>query len=251
MYRVMNASAVTEIVIMAAMLSVPFYILWTYVVSGGSAKKGAVIGTVLAGWGAVMTWFCLAEVAPSMGPLGRLVIPVCWAVPTVILLTYRNWFLDQPLSQKWLVGLQVWRAIGGVFLIEMARGNLPGIFAIPAGVGDLAVAVLAVGVLVAYRGMPVVGSTAVVAVIALGFADFVSAFFFGFTSSDGPQQLFHPAIPNQTLLYPTGLIPLFLVPCAIFFHVLSLLELLRSKRVNAGMLPRVPRGGAVNATLSA
>jgi hypothetical protein len=59
-------------------------------------------------------------------------------------------------------------------------------------------------------------------------ADFISAFFFGYFSSDGPAQLFFPEIANNTLLYPTGLIPLFLVPYAIFFHTLSWLTLRRS-----------------------
>ncbi|HEV3258023.1 MAG TPA: hypothetical protein VG013_14155, partial [Gemmataceae bacterium] len=60
---------------------------------------------------------------------------------------------------------------------------------------------------------------------------FLSAFFFGFTSSPGPQQLFFPTVVNDSLLFPTGLIPLFLVPCAICFHTLSLLELRRSQRL--------------------
>jgi len=47
---------------------------------------------------------------------------------------------------------------------------------------------------------------------------FISAFFFGITSSEGPLQVFHPAITNNLILFPTGMIPLFLVPYAIFFH---------------------------------
>jgi hypothetical protein len=38
--------------------------------------------------------------------------------------------------------------IGAVFLLEMARGNLPGIFADPAGVGDVLVALVALVVLI-------------------------------------------------------------------------------------------------------
>jgi hypothetical protein len=59
-------------------------------------------------------------------------------------------------------------------------------------------------------------------------ADFMSAFFFGFTSSEGsPLQLFFPAVTNQLILFPTGMIPLFLVPYAIFFHFLSLFNYLK------------------------
>jgi hypothetical protein len=228
MYRIMNAHPLTVIVVMAAMMVAPMYALWAYVASNASARKGARIGAAFLVWGAVMSWVCLARVPLSVGPLGRLIIPVCWAGPTVVLLMYRGWFLDRPLAQHWLIGLQVWRVVGGVFLVEMARGNLPGIFAYPAGVGDLIVAALACGVLVRYRKR-VIPRVAVLSVIGLGMADLGSAFFFGFTSSAGPQQLFFPAVVNDSLLYPTGLIPLFLVPCSIFFHALSWLELGRER----------------------
>jgi len=69
----------------------------------------------------------------------------------LILYWLRDWFLSQELSQKWLVGLQLFRVIGGVFLIEMVRGNIPGIFSYPAGIGDILVGVAALAVLLAYR----------------------------------------------------------------------------------------------------
>ena len=227
MYRIMNASPVTVIVVMAAMMVAPMYGLGIYVASKASAKKGALIGAGFLIWGAFMTWVCLARIPQSVGPIGRLIIPICWAGPTIVLLLFRGWFLDLPLSQHWLVGLQLWRAIGGVFLIEMARQNIPGIFAYPAGVGDLLEAGLAAVVLLRYGHQPVIPRAAILLVIGFGMADFLSAFFFGFTSSPGPQQLFVPAVANESLLFPTGLIPLFLVPCAIFFHALSWLELRR------------------------
>jgi hypothetical protein len=55
-------------------------------------------------------------------------------------------------------------------------------------------------------------------------ADFLSAFFFGFGSSETPIQLFFPEVPNNVIVFPTGLIPLFFVPYAIFFHTLSWLS---------------------------
>jgi hypothetical protein len=228
MYRIMNVHPVTLIVVMAAMMVVPMYALWTYVASGASARKGALIGTGLLAWGAVMTWVCLAEAMRSMGPLGGLIVPLCWAGPTVLLIVFRRWFMDQPLSQRWLVAMQVWRVIGGVFLIEMARGTLPGIFAWPAGVGDVITGVLAAGVLIAYRSQAVIARGAIAAVFAVGMTDLLTAFFFGFTSSPGPLQLFHPAVVNQNLMFPVGLIPLFLVPCVIFFHVMSWMQLSKS-----------------------
>lgn len=224
-YSIMGAHFLSVILIAAVVLVTPFYVLATYVFSGASARKGALIGTSFLLWGALMIWVCLTDLARSVGPLGNLIVPVCWVTPSLILIAGRNWFLSEPLSQRWLVGLQVWRVIGGVFLIEMSRGNLPGVFAYPAGIGDIIVGLGAAIVLIAYRNRAELPRSAIVTVLVLGVLDFLGAFFFGFTSSPGPQQLFFPEVTNDLLLFPTGLIPLFLVPYTIFFHTLSWLSL--------------------------
>ncbi len=72
----------------------------------------------------------------------------------------------------------------------MIRGHLPGIFAYPAGLGDILVGLVALGVLLAYRKSERIPKAGIFLVIGLGIADFLSAFFFGFTSSEGPLQLF-------------------------------------------------------------
>jgi hypothetical protein len=84
----------------------------------------------------------------------------------------------------------------------------------------------------------------VIAMLALGIADFVSAFFFGFFSSAGPQQLLFPEVPNRALLFPTGLIPLFLVPYAIAFHTLSWLTLRRQRQHRMHGAPQWVAGNA-------
>ncbi len=235
MYDLMQAHPMTLIIVMSAVLVTPLYMLCTYVFSGASARKGALIGSGFLLWGAVMTWFCLAGIVQDMGPLGSLVVPVCWLLPSLILFIWRDWFLSEPLSQRWLIGLQVWRVIGGIFLIEMVGRNIPGVFAYPAGIGDILVGITAVAVLVFYRRRKYIAPGAVLLVLGLGVTDFLSAFFFGFTSSAGPQQLFFPEIANNSLLFPTGMIPLFLVPYAIFFHTLSFLTW-RQRKVQAQRL---------------
>jgi len=233
MYTIMNASPLTLMIIMASMMVTPFYVCATYVASKASFRKGMLIASCLLVWGAIMTWVCLAEIPRSLGLLGALIIPVCWAAPTLALFLRRQWFLDKPLSQRWLVALQMWRVIGAVFLVEMARRNLPGIFAYPAGIGDVLVAVVAATTLLRYRRVAEPPRGAILLVIGCGLLDFMSAFFFGFTSSAGPMQLFFPTVPNHSLLFPTGMIPLFLVPCALFFHALSGLTLRQGARTPA------------------
>ena len=103
-------------------------------------------------------------------------------------------------------------------------GNIPGIFAYPAGLGDIIVGIVALAVLLIYKNSKNIAKSGIMIVIIIGIIDFLSAFFFGFTSSDSPFQLFFPEIKNNVIFFPTGMIPLFLVPYAIFFHTLSYLN---------------------------
>jgi hypothetical protein len=221
MYETMNAHPLTVIIIVGALMITPLYLFATYVFSGASRAKGFWLGAAALVSGAFMFWVCIADVPRRTGLLGNLIVPVAWIVPSVILFVRQSWFLSQPLSQRWLIGLQLLRSIGALFLLEMARGNIPGVFAYPAGVGDLIAALVALAVLVRFRAGEAIPTGAVALVIIVGVADFLSAFFFGFFSSETPLQLFFPAVANKVVMFPTGLIPLFLVPYAIFFHVLS------------------------------
>ena len=230
MYKMLDAHVLTVIIIAGSIMVTPFYILGVYVFSEASPKKGMQIGSAFLLWGSLMFWVCLSDIPRKLAPLGSLIIPLSWLFPSLILYWKRNWFLSQKLSQHWLIGLQLFRVIGGVFLIEMILGHLPGIFAYPAGLGDILVGLVALGVLLAYRKSERIPKAGIFLVIGLGVADFLSAFFFGFTSSEGPFQLFYPAVTNNVGLFPTGMIPLFLVPYAIFFHTLSLLNYLKYER---------------------
>lgn len=224
MYKIFDAHFLTIIIVVASIMVTPFYVLATYVFSGASAKKGAQIGAAFLIWGAFMFWVCISALPRKLGIPGDFIVPVCWIMPSFILYLKRDWFLSEELLQKWIVGLQLFRVIGGVFLIEMMMGNIPGIFAYPAGIGDIIVALVALIVLLKYKMSVSIPKKAIYLVIIIGVADFLSAFFFGFTSSESPLQLFYPEIKNNVIFFPTGMIPLFLVPYAIFFHTLSLLN---------------------------
>ena len=229
MYKVLDAHVLTVILIVGSIMMTPFYILGVYVFSEASPKKGMQIGSAFLLWGSLMFWVCLSDIRKELA-LGSLIIPLSWLLPSLILYWKRNWFLSQKLSQNWLIGLQIFRVVGGLFLIEMILGNIPGVFAYPAGLGDILVGLVALGVLLAYRKSERIPKAGIFLVIGLGMADFLSAFFFGFTSSTGPLQLFYPAVTNNVGLFPTGMIPLFLVPYAIFFHTLSMLNYLKYER---------------------
>lgn len=224
MYEMMNAHPLTVIIIIGSTMITSPYIFAVYVFSGASQIKGAQIGAGFLLFGAIMFLVCISDIPRSIGLAGQVIVPVVWILPSLVLFIWRDWFLSQPLSQKWLIGLQLFRVIGAVFLVEMLMGNIPEIFAYPAGIGDVLVALIALMALIASRNTRRVNSGAIKLVIVVGVLDFMSAFFFGFTSSETPLQLFFPTIPNNVTVFPTGMIPLFLVPYAIFFHILSALN---------------------------
>ncbi len=171
MYKMLDAHVLTVILIVGSIMLTPFYILGLYVFSEASPKKGMQIGSAFLLWGSLMFWVCLSDIPRKLAPLGSLIIPLSWLLPSLILYWKRNWFLSQKLSQNWLIGLQVFRVIGGVFLIEMILGHIPGIFAYPAGLGDILVGLVALGVLLAYRKSERIPKAGIFLVIGLGPSD--------------------------------------------------------------------------------
>ena len=115
---------------------------------------------------------------------------------------------------------------------EMGRGSLHRtmvhILSAMQGWGDLLAGVLAMYAVFKFWNSEIPEKWIKI-VFFVGIADFVSAFFFGFTSAPTPIQLWSHDWPNPVIEYPTGIIPLFLVPYAIIFHILSWTEMQRKK----------------------
>jgi hypothetical protein len=112
------------------------------------------------------------------------------------------------------------RVVGVLFLIVMAQGQLPAAFALPAGLGDIAIGVAAP--FVARRLARATGRTGAVRFHVLGILDLIVAGIFGFlliglvevTASTAP-----------LLLLPLVLIPTVPVPLALALHIVSLRRL--------------------------
>jgi hypothetical protein len=122
---------------------------------------------------------------------------------------------------QWLVGVQFYRVLGALFLIAYARDEMPGEFALPAGIGDVLVGASAVVVayLVATRGAQRTRS-AVLAWCVFGIADLVVAVGTGFLSAPSILQQLALDDPNTAITrYPFVLIPTYLVPISILLHV--------------------------------
>ncbi len=121
------------------------------------------------------------------------------------------------IPQHYLIGIQTFRILGGVFLIRYFAGELPGLFAIPAGVGDVITGILAP--LVAYwwfAGKPYARGAAI-AWNLFGMADLIDAVALGALTGGG----------GGGIVFPIVLIPIYAVPRAFLIHSYSLIGLLR------------------------
>lgn len=131
----------------------------------------------------------------------------------------------------WLVALQVYRVFGGIFLVGWARGSLSSVFALPSGIGDMLVGLLALPVAYYLHTGARYGRRLALAWNILGLVDFAIAITTGILSAPGPLQLLPPDRPNtQFGTFPTVMIPTFVVPSSILFHALSIWQLRRMGR---------------------
>jgi hypothetical protein len=129
-------------------------------------------------------------------------------------------------SQGQLVGIQLYRVLGIIFLVLFVGGAMPGVFALPAGIGDFAVGLAAPAVALALaRGLR--GSAGLARAWNLfGLADLLVAVTTGFLSSPSPIQKLAFDNPNTLITaFPLVMIPVFLVPLAVLLHFASLTKL--------------------------
>src|SRR5262249_17770040 len=117
--------------------------------SGGSNSRqwawifGA--GVISAAWLLAIMWlasdnFFRNDVLPPRIPLA-LVLTLAFGYLLLLSSTFRSVIAAIP--QHWLIAIQTFRILGGVFLIRYLQGELPGLFAIPAGVGDVLTGIFA------------------------------------------------------------------------------------------------------------
>jgi hypothetical protein len=174
-------------------------------------------------------WLILAVVAVASGRLARApatVLPLTVASLTLMTLTLvlatpsgRAWAAEASLSR--LAWFHAWRILpGAAFLVLHARGQLPWLFAVPGGVGDIVIGVSApVAAWVATR--PGRGARLAYAVwCLLGLVDLagvVRAAFVCTRADPGSMQLLREL--------PLGLLPTFLVPLTFAAHLLAFYRL--------------------------
>jgi hypothetical protein len=178
-------------------------------------------------------WLAAAVAAGATGRVATLRPPapqVVLAMLTVAALAAgRFWGLFHrwawSLDLRVPVALHLTRVVGFYFLYLAGHGQLPETFALPAGVGDVAVAVWAAVLLIS--GPPATARRRVAYYIwnAFGLADILFV-----VASAARHALVDPMSMRAMLVLPLSLLPTFLVPLIIATHVLIFARLRGTSR---------------------
>jgi hypothetical protein len=160
---------------------------------------------------------------PALGT--AVILPVIGLALAFLILPRLKEVLDRvPLSV--LIGINVLRVFGVVFVLLYAAGRLPAPFAPTAGWGDIIVGLTTVPIAWAarhgdHRGLVLAWNT-------LGPADLITAIGLGVASSPGPLRFFMGE-PNGSIMsiLPWVLIPCFLVPLFMLTHLVVFYRLMR------------------------
>ncbi|MGE3164081.1 MAG: hypothetical protein AB7O52_04200 [Planctomycetota bacterium] len=196
---------------------------------------GLSVWLVVALWGALM-WvageFDLWRTLPRVGPASPLQLAILLPIlaGAVVMAGVRSVRRAiERLDVTWLVGFQCFRVLGASHLVTWGLGLMAGGFAVPVGLGNLAVALAAVALLPGVaRGLPG-WERRVVLLTLCGLAEFamtVLLAIFGFlgvaTPLDPPPVLERYASIAQP---PISLFPTFLIPLFSLVHVATLVRL--------------------------
>jgi hypothetical protein len=206
-------------------------------------------GRAIWGTSALLAAFYLTALLPSRSGFyagtgsGIPTIQLGVLIPIVVgILLFSAWRplrrIVEAVPQQWLVGVQLYRTLGIIFVVLYAVGRLPAAFALPAGIGDVLVGLLAPLVALAQTRKSPNANSLLRAWNLLGLADLVVALTTGFLTSPSPLQRFAFDAPNTLISqYPLVMVPVFLVPIAILLHLAALQKLRQTETVPSTRQP--------------
>ncbi len=178
----------------------------------------------------IVAWFVFALSASALhvftNDSGRLGLQVAIAAGAPLLL-FAIWFGASAKFREFLLALnprilsaaQSFRIVGFTFVLLEAKGILPGLFAFPAGYGDMAIG--ATATLVAWKLASPGHRLGFTLWQALGILDLSTAVTLGVIAP-----FIAPQGPTTTVMtvLPLSLIPTFLVPLFLIFHVICIAQ---------------------------
>jgi len=182
---------------------------------------------------ALAAWFLFALGGSLLGvfdsgPRPPLLLGLAAVVPVVAFVAgyltsarFREFVLSLDLRALSLA--QTFRVVGIVFVILYLLGALPGVFALPAGLGDFAIGVTA-PVVAWYWKRPFPYRTFIVWNV-LGSLDLVSAMTLGVLASASPVGVLAGDVSTRLMgQFPLSLIPTFFVPLLLIFHLICFIR---------------------------
>jgi hypothetical protein len=219
---------VVIVALTAAVVVAIFLVLWRARSFPRQSRIAVASAVVLAGWAVVTA--LLAQRGffrppdlyspPPVGIALSLALAV-WAVCLLISPSLRGLLTNQ----RHLILLNLWRLVGVVFLVLMANGQMPALWALPAGIGDVIVGATAPWI--ARHLETPEGQRQAIIFTLFGMADLVVAVGLGVMTSPGPAHVFRTTPTSELATqFPLALVPVFLVPLAFILHVVSLWQLL-------------------------
>ena len=174
----------------------------------------------------------LGSAGAYVGPPGRppLAIAIGVAAPLVLFFaslrlsrSFRQFVLS--LDLRLIAGMQAWRWAGLGLLSLYAHNVLPAVFALPAGLGDMAIGVTAPWIILALIRQPGFAvSGAFIRWNVLGISDLIIAVSIGTVST-----FFATGTPGEISTAPMAMLPLllipaFLVPLFLMLHTAALMQ---------------------------
>jgi hypothetical protein len=205
-----------------------FLVLWRERTSARESRIAVVSGVVLAAWAIVTTMLARRGFFQPPDPYS---LPPIGITLILVLLVLAVCLLGSPslrrllTNQRNLILLNLWRLVGVVFLILMANDQMPALWALPAGIGDVIVGAMAPWI--ARQVDAPEGRRRAIIFNLFGMADLVVAVGLGVMTSPGPAQVFRTTPTSELATrFPFALVPTFLVPLAFVIHVISLWQLL-------------------------
>jgi hypothetical protein len=188
------------------------------------------IGMVLTSWLALV--FYVGATGAFARPPGTVPIPIILGVTIPIIVFLAAFRLSSSFHEFVLVadlrlmaGIQAWRFAGLGFLALYAQGALPGFFAWPAGLGDIAIGVTAPWVILALIHRPNFKYSRLFVVWNLfGMLDLIVAIAAGALSSGLAPGITGAVTTAPMAQLPLVLIPAYLVPLFIMLHLATLFQ---------------------------
>ncbi len=201
--------------------------------SNSDRTIGLTVAVLVVAWAGIVAG--LAQTGAFIVPTGALpvAIPLAVAIPPILFLTgYRFITALRTLvltrDPALVAGAQTWRVIGIVFLVVWGLGDLPAVFAFPAGIGDILIGMAALPVALAIARRTPGWHRASRWLIAAGIADFTLAFATAIPSGSGGLLHFAGApVSDLVQTLPVSMIPTFGVPLFLNLHIMSWLQLRR------------------------